>query len=230
MRRFGSLLLCVPFLMGAAPSRQVNYQPGSVIKDTENESNEDAIFTYLQAGVDVIADGAVGTADLATSAVTSSKILDGTVTGTDIADGTITNADLALTGILMPSGAIFFMITGSCPSGTTDVTATYNNLFIRANATQGTLIGSDTHTHGVGSYTTASHNHGGSTSDVSRGLAWNASSALDSVVSTSLDHAATGGDYNSATISTQSSAAITGTSASGSTIPAAFTAKLCQVQ
>ncbi len=47
----------------------------------------------------------------------------------------------------LPSGAVFFMITGSCPSGTTDVTTTYSDMFVRINATQGTTSGVNTHTH-----------------------------------------------------------------------------------
>lgn len=55
-------------------------------------------------------------------------------------------------GFALPSGAVFFMITGSCPTGTTDVTTTYSNKFIKINATQGTSSGtvltgtSDSHT------------------------------------------------------------------------------------
>lgn len=41
-------------------------------------------------------------------------------------------------GVVLPSGAIFFMITGSCPLGTTDVSTTYANKFVKINATQGT--------------------------------------------------------------------------------------------
>lgn len=44
-------------------------------------------------------------------------------------------------GVKLPAGAVFFMLTGSCPTGTTDVTATYSNKFIKINATQGTSSG-----------------------------------------------------------------------------------------
>lgn len=44
-------------------------------------------------------------------------------------------------GILMPSGSVFFMLSGSCPTGTTDITATYTGKFIKINATQGTSSG-----------------------------------------------------------------------------------------
>ncbi len=58
----------------------------------------------------------------------------------------------AANSVTLPSGAVFFMITGSCPTGTTDVTSTYSNKFIKINATQGTSSGtvltgtSDSHT------------------------------------------------------------------------------------
>ena len=44
-------------------------------------------------------------------------------------------------GVLLPSGAVFFMLTGSCPTGTTDVSSTYANKFLKINATQGTSSG-----------------------------------------------------------------------------------------
>ncbi len=55
-------------------------------------------------------------------------------------------------GIGLPSGAIFFMISGSCPAGTTDVSTTYANKFVKINATPATSSGtvltgtSDSHT------------------------------------------------------------------------------------
>lgn len=63
-------------------------------------------------------------------------------------------------GIALPSGAIFFMISGNCPTGTTDVTATYSNKFVRINATQATTGGADTHSHTLATANLPSHNHG----------------------------------------------------------------------
>ncbi|MDD4980709.1 MAG: hypothetical protein PHC54_05525 [Candidatus Omnitrophica bacterium] len=86
--------------------------------------------------------------------------------------GVIPAANVPSTGFTLPSGAVFFMMTGSCPAGSTDVTATYSNKFIRVNATQGSTGGSDTlsileanlpsHTHPSGTLTAASagaHTH-----------------------------------------------------------------------
>lgn len=152
MSRTLRLVLCSLVLLGAAPVRDNTYQTGDTILPNENMANEDAIFTYLQAGVDTYAASSVTTAALQDSSVTSAKI----------ADGTITTADLAFTltsGNILPSGAIFFMLTGSCPGWTTDVTATYSGYFVKINATQGTLSGSTTHTHSAGSFTGTAHTH-----------------------------------------------------------------------
>ena len=86
--------------------------------------------------------------------------------------GVIPAANIPSVGFTLPSGAVFFMITGSCPTGSTDVTATYSDKFLRVNATQGTTGGSDTvtiatanlpvHTHAVGTLTAANesaHTH-----------------------------------------------------------------------
>lgn len=92
-------------LVAAAPSRQFTYVAGNVIEPNENTANEDAIFSYLQAGVDTIRDGAIVEADLANASISTSKLQTGSVTTTtildetiltgDILDGTIANADIS---------------------------------------------------------------------------------------------------------------------------------------
>jgi len=146
------VLLCAPMLLGAAPSRDNTYVAGTVISPTAVMANENTIYTYLQDGVDTYAANSITTAAIAVGAVASADILDGTVTTTDLA--------FAINpGNTLPAGAVFFMVTGTCPSWTTDVSATYANLFVRINSTQGTLAGSDTHTHTAGSYVGPSHTH-----------------------------------------------------------------------
>src|SRR3990167_1244101 len=141
-------LLC----LGAAPSRDNTYVAGTVISPTAVMANENTIYTYLQDGVDTYAVNSITTAAIAVGAVTSADILDGTITTTDLA--------FAINpGNTLPAGAVFFMVTGTCPSWTTDVSATYANLFVRINSTQGTLAGADTHTHTAGSYVGPSHTH-----------------------------------------------------------------------
>ena len=285
------ILLLIPFLLGAAPSRNYTYSSGTTIDNAEVTSNEDAIFLYLQAGVDTYKAGSItgtalsssiaitssgnmtfsGTTNLTgtfqingttvtstatqlnslsgltasaaelnimdgvtsttaelnildgvtatyaelnaldgitssvaelnildgvtstylelntldgiTSTVTELNILDGvtstaselnaldgitaTVTELNYTDGVTSNIQTQLDskassdGVVLPTGAVFFMLTGSCPAGTTDVTATYSNRFIRINATQGTQAGADTHTHTAGTLAGPSHTHTG---------------------------------------------------------------------
>lgn len=93
LHRLNLVLLSV-FLLGAAPSRTQTYVAGNVIDPSEVTENEDNIFTYLQNGVEVIANDSVETADIQNSAVTQGKIATGAVTSTGISDGTIVNADI----------------------------------------------------------------------------------------------------------------------------------------
>lgn len=103
-------------------------------------------------------------------------------------------------GIMMPSGTAFFMITGSCPSGSTDITATYTGKFVRVNSTGGSTGGADTHTHSVpySSWATVGSYSGNGFLVV-------------------------GG------ASTNNSASANNTTGSGDNVPAYVTAKLCQV-
>lgn len=69
------ILLTVP-LYAAAPTRTFTYTSGNTIEPDEVSTNEDSIFTYLQAGVDTLASNAIDSSG-------------------EITDGVITNADLA---------------------------------------------------------------------------------------------------------------------------------------
>ena len=84
------LFLAVPLLLGAAPSRTQTYTAGQVINPDHVTENEENVYSYLQAGVDVIRANAV-------------------VTG-HISDGTIVNADIS------SSAAIGFSKLASCSS------------------------------------------------------------------------------------------------------------------
>ena len=183
-------------------------------------ANEDTIYEYLQDGVDTYAANSITTNAIAVGAVTSADILDGTITTTDLA--------FAINpGNTLPAGAIFFMVTGSCPSWTTDVSTTYANLFVRINATQGSLGGSNTHTHGVGSYLGTSHTHtvpidGWGSQDPGAGSG-------RMVTTTEASGASNDTATTSQATSSSGSGAITGTSASGDNLPAFVTMKACQV-
>ena len=63
-------------------------------------------------------------------------------------------------GVTLPSGAVFFMISGNCPSGTTDATAAYTGKFARAGASPGTTGGADTHSHTLATTNLPAHTHG----------------------------------------------------------------------
>lgn len=83
MRKLFISIFAVLFLtsniFAAAPIRQYTYTSGNTIVPGEVTANEDAIFNYLSAGVDT----------LANNSVTSAKIVDGTIVNADIADSTI---------------------------------------------------------------------------------------------------------------------------------------------
>lgn len=206
----------------APPVRDNTYVAGTTIVPNDVMDNEDPVLEYLQDGVDTYAPNSITTAAIATGGVTSDDILDGTVTTIDLA--------FAINpGNTLPAGAIFFMITGNCPSWTTDVTATYSNLFIRVNATGGTTGGgASTHTHGSGSYAGTSHTHTIPTTGYT---------PTGSTGSIGIQSDTGGGDYNASrgvsestlTSNSSGSGAISGTSASGDSVPAYVTAKLCQV-
>ena len=132
-------------------------------------------------------------------------------------DGTATqvtsNGVVGGSGIKLPTGAVFFMVTGSCPTGSSDVTATYADRFVRINATGGTTAGADTHTH-----TGPSHTH-----------------AVSGTTSTTNGPDLMGGGgtpepgNHAHTFSATSGAEGTGATGSTSNVPAYVTAKLCQV-
>jgi len=177
-------------------------------------ANEDNIFEYLQDGVDTIASGAVESADIQNNAVTSAKILDGTITTDDLAFS-ITS------GTLLPSGAVYFMRTGTCPAGTTNISATFSNSFVRINATAGSTGGANTHTHGAGSLAGSVHTH-----SIPNSIGDNSGGATDTGGGQQYsldDHT-----HNAATGSGGGSA-LTGSSGSGDNTPSYVTMIACQV-
>ena len=212
------LPLMAIFLLGAAPSRDNTYIHGTIIQPNKVRDNEDNIYTYLQNGVSVIADGAVATADLADNAVTTGKIL----------DGTITTADLAFSitqGNILPSGAVFFMLTGSCPSWTTDISATYTGRFIKANATQGLSAGATTHTHTAGSFIGPVHTH----TAPRDGYGGDATAFSAGRIVTSDPEGANQLASTDSTTGSGGGGTITGTSASADHEPPSISMKLCKV-
>ncbi len=111
------------------------------------------------------------------------------------------------------SGEIFFMLSGNCPSDSTDVTATYANMTIRFDATGNSTGGSATHTHsGTGlTATDAGHTH-------STGYHSNGYQYAEGVVNY---------DPTENTGSGTASITVAGTTAAGSSWPPYVTCKVC---
>ena len=99
----------------APPARVYTYITGEIIEASKNTANEDAIFRYLQTGIDTIAasavttthilDGTIANADISgTAAITYGKLSLGSslLTG-DIKDGEIVNADLSSSAAIADS-------------------------------------------------------------------------------------------------------------------------------
>lgn len=148
--------------------------------------------------------------------------------------------DNAAAGIILPPGAVFFMITGSCPTGSTDVTSTYSDKFLRINATQGSTGGSDTvtlattnlpsHNHGVSAITVANesaHTHPVLGSWVDGSGTGGADSLDTNTVHSGTKYQTEGGTAHTHTLSGNTDSAGSGTAA---TITNPYvTCKLCQV-
>lgn len=117
----------------------------------------------------------------------------------------------------MLSGDWLFSSVTTAHTGWTNVSSTYTDKFMRINATPLTTGGSDSHTHGVGSFQVPSHNHTGVTGGPS-----NTNFLLGG------GGTATPDNNHTHTIATQAAAAITGTSASANNVPAFVQAVLFQ--
>lgn len=89
------LIIVSIFLMGAAPTRQFTYTTGNTIEPSEVTSNEDALFNYLQTGVDTYSANSIATASIQDSAITSGKLGADSVTSAKISSGTIVDSDIS---------------------------------------------------------------------------------------------------------------------------------------
>lgn len=130
------MVLMFPRLLLAAPSNTVSVPSpavsGNTISSAEYNNNNNEIQSKYNAHThtDITSLGTV------TSGTWAGGIVGKSYGGTGNAYG-----------LGLPSGAIFFMLSGSCPSGTTDVTSSYTDRYLRINATANQTGGSDTHTH-----------------------------------------------------------------------------------
>lgn len=216
------LLLLIPSVAFATPpTRQFNYVPNATIDPNQNNTNENALYSYLQTGVDTYTPGSISAASINANASISYSQLSLT--------GSIQKSDLASSvQFVLPSGAIFYMLTGSCPSGTTDVSATYANKFIKVNSTQGTSSGviltGTTDSHILGITEIPSHSH---TIPVQNNITPGAGQKIPSY---SPNNVASDSNATSNTGSAGGGLGHTHTISGATTLePSSITAKLCQV-
>jgi hypothetical protein len=113
---FGLLIGQLAFSLASPPSRQNTYTSGSAINASDVTDNEDAIFNYLQAGVDTIKDGTIVNADINSSANIQSDKINLTSIAQNISNtGTLTN-----TGAFTNTGNVTFVGTLAVSSGGSD--------------------------------------------------------------------------------------------------------------
>ena len=124
---------------------------------------------------------------------------------------------------LVPSGAVILWTGVGCPAGYTRLIA-YDGKFLVGSATAGTSGGSNTHTHGAGSYATPSHTH--SISDISRGIGWNAGNNPNNPVGSTV--AVVASDFQGVVAESGGSGPVTGASGSADSRPEFMTITLCQ--
>lgn len=128
------------------------------------------------------------------------------------------------TAVALPSGAAFYMFSGSCPTGTTDVSATYTNKFIKVNATALTSSGviltgtTDSHILSITEIPAHTHTVDRNTAGSAFGSVTIASSNNGSIGDTTTTSSAGGGAGHTHTLSTATTLE-----------PSSVTAKLCQV-
>jgi len=101
------LFLLIPFLVGAAPSRVATYTAGTTILSSAVTSNEDAIFTYLQNGIDTIADGSVVNADISSAAsIAENKLNLASIAQSISMSGTLTHTGSASFSTITDLGTV----------------------------------------------------------------------------------------------------------------------------
>ena len=179
------LILALPLLLGAAPSRTQTYTAGEIIDPSDVTENENNIYTYLQAGVDVIADNAVLTGDISNGTIIAADIADAAVTSAIILNDTIVNADInssaaiALSKLASCSAAEIIMGNASgvptCTALGTDASiSAAGALTIAANAV---ALGTDT----TGNYAATVADAGNTTITVANSGTETAAITLDAV-------------------------------------------------
>lgn len=126
---FIPLLLITSLAFATPPTRQSTYTTGTTIRSTDVTSNEDAIFNYLQTGVDTIASNSVTSSTISDGTITNNDVdssaaiaysklnLSSSIVTGDITDGTIVNADIS-TSASIADTKLAQITTASKVSGT----------------------------------------------------------------------------------------------------------------
>jgi hypothetical protein len=116
MKKLTVFILCM-FSIGifaSPPTRTFSYESGTSINPTHVTTNEDNMYTYLQAGVDTLANNAVDT---------SAKITDGIILNADINSSAAiagSKLNLAVPGAIggtTPAAGAFTTLTGTTVDG-----------------------------------------------------------------------------------------------------------------
>ena len=107
----GGFLIASVMVWAGAPSRLNTYTSGEAITASDVTQNEDSIFNYLSAGIEVIKDNTVVNADISSSANIQASKLNLTSINQSIANtGTLANTgNVTVTG----NAAISAKITGT---------------------------------------------------------------------------------------------------------------------
>lgn len=125
---------------------------------------------------------------------------------------------------LVPSGAIILWTSASCPVGYTRLSALDGKFLVGGASYVSVAGGSNTHSHGGGTYEAPSHTH--TLTDVPSSIGWNASNGTSTPGNPS--DAAKMGQVNEMTANPGGTGAITGASALADNRPAFATVLLCQ--
>jgi hypothetical protein len=144
---------CVPSMGHAAPpSRVYDYTPLTTIQSDQVEANENAIFGYLQAGVETIKEGVITNADVSGSAAITASKVDLSTVAQDISNtGTLSNVgaftvtgDVSIMGDVRDLGTL--VVTGASTFSSTLSTGalTASSLALSSGDTVVSHIGAET--------------------------------------------------------------------------------------
>lgn len=117
MRKILSFTIFLTFLttltFASPPSRSYTYTTGTAIEADKVTQNEDNIYSYLQGGVDTIADSTIVNADISSSAAISDSKLAQITTASKVSTSSITGTYTELSTLLTGAVAVADGGTGS---------------------------------------------------------------------------------------------------------------------